>query len=290
MPVNHPASRLLQHGFSGDGACVFPILESMLFNVNEKPFTYPRHQHPHYEVICVDKGHYRCTVNGQELELRSGDILAVKPGDWHQDFCVPGLGYYSIRFMVLMGFGSRTESVNIFKVDAPLAMQVIRSGHSSFWGVLKRFHDEKLTHDSVSTYLQDAYLLEFFWLLLRYLPRYGLSPDFIAASERNSFTTDLMRVFRDNTTRFLSIGEMAAALHMAERTLTLKCRSILKISPARALMRHKIEMARTLLLQTDMPVKDISGYLGFKNPYHFSRCFKRDIGISPSSVKSLSGS
>ena len=52
--------------------------------------------------------------------------------------------------------------------------------------------------------------------------------------------------------------------------------------PYQLLMRLKMNRATELLLQEDMMVKEVANDLGFADPYHFSRAFKRFIGVSPS--------
>ena len=130
--------------------------------------------------------------------------------------------------------------------------------------------------------MQDALLLEFFWRLVRALPQEAISPRFLTASADQGFVTDLQRLFHQRLSGPLSVAEIARALHLAESTLAHRCRELLGVSPAKAFLRCKVERARRLLAGTDMTVKEISAYLGFQNPYHFSAAFKRCAGVPPS--------
>ena len=47
----------------------------------------------------------------------------------------------------------------------------------------------------------------------------------------------------------------------------------------------RMEKARQLLLETDLPVRHISVRVGYSNPAHFSRIFKINIGITPSQIR-----
>ena len=50
---------------------------------------------------------------------------------------------------------------------------------------------------------------------------------------------------------------------------------------------HPLELrtARTLLRQTDMPLKQIAYQLGFSSPSNFSTAFRRSSGLSPAKFR-----
>ena len=47
------------------------------------------------------------------------------------------------------------------------------------------------------------------------------------------------------------------------------------------ILRKKIDIAKSLLLESSKTLAYISEYLGFSSPPHFSSTFKKYIGISP---------
>jgi AraC-like DNA-binding protein len=58
-------------------------------------------------------------------------------------------------------------------------------------------------------------------------------------------------------------------------------------SPYQYLMRMKMNLAAKRLQSTNSSVKEIAFDLGFSDPFHFSRVFKRIFGIPPSTFKNL---
>ena len=78
---------------------------------------------------------------------------------------------------------------------------------------------------------------------------------------------------------------MAAALGMSESSLAHKTKAILGVSPAKAFLAFKMKRALHHLQHTSMPVKEIAFRLGFTDPYHFSRAFKRVFDKSPAAFR-----
>ena len=62
-------------------------------------------------------------------------------------------------------------------------------------------------------------------------------------------------------------------------------RAELGIPPYRYILNRKIEIAKQLLRETGMSVRDIAGYLAFEDEFYFSGLFRRKVGISPSAYR-----
>src|SRR5262245_61662672 len=77
-----------------------PVFRSIAETQATGKYVYDRHQHMHFEVIVVERGLYRCRVNGEELTLKPPSILIVQPGDWHEDTLEKPLRYLGLQFEV----------------------------------------------------------------------------------------------------------------------------------------------------------------------------------------------
>lgn len=75
-----------------------PTFYGYTFTMIDSACAYPDHCHQDYEVIFVDAGVYRCTVNGVHLVLQANDLLVVTPGDIHADSFAPPLQCIAIQF------------------------------------------------------------------------------------------------------------------------------------------------------------------------------------------------
>lgn len=249
----------------------------------KKPFVVARHQHWNYEIIFVEKGLYRCRHNETDFTLGRNGLLIVKPGDWHSDI-------FDGRYLRYLGFEFSLHVVpgiplSIFRENTPVERQHFTIQRADFMPIFSKIVRELRTGDFVSAHIQDALVLEFFYRMVRMIPRAILSDFYVATSREASFSANLFSVINERLTRKLSVAELAAALGISASSLAHKCRAILHCSPARLLRRVRMDRAMQMLKSTDMLIKEVSAYLGFDDPFNFSRAFKKEFGKAPLVVK-----
>lgn len=244
-------------------------------------YEYPLHQHANYEVVLVENGPYRCRLNGSELTLTDGQALVVKPGDWHQDHLRDGQYHLVLHFELHSDRLPGGRNVELFLRGGDDRRQICGGSFHSEIGILGEIEAEAVRPGPYSPAIQDALLEAIFWRIARALPEEGLSAQFKRLSADQRFVDRLQEALSRHEERSLAVEDLSRALEVSRRTLTEKCRRLLGETPAGLILRAKMERARALLTHTDLPVKDISFRLGFKNPYHFSKAFKRLVGHSP---------
>lgn len=79
----------------------------------------------------------------------------------------------------------------------------------------------------------------------------------------------------------LSRGELAAAAHLSEAQFGRRFRSETGVSPMQYAGQLRIARARELLERSHLNIAEVAHACGFADPFHFSRTFKRVVGVSP---------
>ncbi len=82
-----------------------------------------------------------------------------------------------------------------------------------------------------------------------------------------------------------TLAELSAACDLSPNHLVETFSSDVGTSPRQYLLQRRVERAREMLLETDLPVTEIGLELGFSSGQHFTFRFKQTVGITPSGYR-----
>jgi transcriptional regulator GlxA family with amidase domain len=83
----------------------------------------------------------------------------------------------------------------------------------------------------------------------------------------------------------LSVPDLAKAVNVSPSYLTRLFREHTGRPPARFARDTRLERAHTLLTTSFLSVKEVMAEVGWNDPSHFCRDFKREFGDSPSGIR-----
>jgi AraC-like DNA-binding protein len=123
----------------------------------------------------------------------------------------------------------------------------------------------------------------------------GTDVDVVAASLVHEFVVTSKRVvnqsgsqdarlldgLRAEALSDLSVGERAGRLGVSTRQLRTAVRRFAGCSPTELVDRVRINRAKSLLVETNLPVTEVARAVGFGDPAYFSRHFRAHAGLSP---------
>ena len=93
------------------------------------------------------------------------------------------------------------------------------------------------------------------------------------------------QLMEENIEKPLSLDKIAKATGMSRRQIERLFRRDLNCVPKRYYLEMRLKRARELLLQTAMPIMDITAACGFQSPPHFSKCYRSQFGYPPSAER-----
>ena len=106
-------------------------------------------------------------------------------------------------------------------------------------------------------------------------------------SEEHPLVRRFERAVTDTIDRSVDVCEMARAVGVSREHLTRVFREQTGMTPYAYLVRRKMLHACRLLKNTSLSAKEISGMLGYGYQAHFSRTFKRLLGMTPRAFREV---
>jgi AraC family transcriptional regulator len=85
----------------------------------------------------------------------------------------------------------------------------------------------------------------------------------------------------DNYSRELSLEEIAAAAYLSEYHFARLFKQVTGSSPHVYLANLRLERARSLLIETSLPIGEIAAMVGYQSQSHFTKVFKSIAGVTP---------
>jgi transcriptional regulator GlxA family with amidase domain len=95
------------------------------------------------------------------------------------------------------------------------------------------------------------------------------------------------QLMEENIERPLSLEKIARATGLSRRQIERLFKRDLNCVPKRYYLEMRLKRARELLLQTAMPIMDITAACGFQSPPHFSKCYRNQFGHPPSAERKI---
>ena len=84
-----------------------------------------------------------------------------------------------------------------------------------------------------------------------------------------------------------TVEELAEMACMSRGHFLREFRKAYGVPPVKYRLYLRMEAAKSLLLTSNLQCKEISERLGFGDEFHFSRTFKRIVGVSPTTFRAI---
>jgi AraC-like DNA-binding protein len=237
-----------------------------------------RSDFPFYSIEFVARGKGAVTLRGSEHDLFAGRVFSYGPGISHvittetDDLLVK----YFVDFI-------GPDAPNMLQKFGPASGHVAQVASPE---VILRIFDDLIkngqTGSPYTPFLCTAILQQ---LILKIAETSIVEHTHTTAA---FYTYQSSReIIRKNCPNLRSLDQIAEECRIDGAYLCRLFKRFDNQSPYQYLMRLKMNIAAQRLQSPNTSVKEVAFELGFGDPFHFSRAFKRIFGIPPSTFKNL---
>lgn len=115
--------------------------------------------------------------------------------------------------------------------------------------------------------------------------KYKLSEPEINDPDEEMMTTLMAYIEQHLDDDGLRIEDMAEAVNMGRTVFYEKIRQLVGVSPSDFLKQVRMQRARQLIAKSKMTFSQIAYSVGFTDPKYFTKCFKKETGMTPSEYR-----
>jgi AraC family L-rhamnose operon transcriptional activator RhaR len=255
------------------------------------------HVHSFFELCYVYEGAGTFFINGKKHHVVPGDTLIARPGEAHVIVSsrrrVLGIYFWAYTlsappdaagadgdealFEMMRRFPSTsTPIVRVESMQAVLRLMTQEmAGRAP--GYLHNINAlaAKAIIDTVRAALPDAVA--------------GREVEARSRSVAESVVQTAIQYLRDNLGRRFEVRDVAAQVNLSERQLRRVFHDFSGTSILAYLTNLRIERATQLLLNTDMPIKQVAAAVGYPDTHYFTTLFGREKGVTPAAFRRSEG-
>lgn len=115
---------------------------------------------------------------------------------------------------------------------------------------------------------------------------------FSLQSSENTHSESIDRVIaymKEHLSEPMSLDTMAEVAGLSRSGLIWKFNRQFKTTPQQYFIQLRMQMAKQLLLESDLSISHIADKCGYDDIYYFSNAFRKNVGVSPSSFRKALG-
>jgi transcriptional regulator GlxA family with amidase domain len=122
----------------------------------------------------------------------------------------------------------------------------------------------------------------------RVVGNYGITRHFQKSSQALAVFESVrapVEYIRQNYHKQITLKELAELTHLSVSALERRFKKHLAKTPSRLINEVRLENARRLLMDTNLPISDIAFQTGFSDHSYFTKQFKLFFGMHPSKMR-----
>ena len=249
-----------------------------------RSFQIPVHWHDEFEIIYVRSGFLTVSISGESYIGKTGEAFVVSPGNLHLMGSQTGTVDYTFLFP-LKYISFRTDDMLDEKLLEPL-----NSGHLMICPRVKdtakelceqliKIYEAKNdeSESKITTQVRTKIILLQF-ILEMWKKGFVIEND---TSGRNTVEKEMVSYIQQNFTGKISLREFGEQFHLSEKYISRYFKEHFHITLSQYVTYLRLEHAKQLLQDTDIPVTDVAMQSGYQNVSYFIRSFQKAYAVSP---------
>ena len=262
---------------------------------NACPELEKNHCHDFVELVVIMKGRGRFYINGQEYQVKEGNVILLNPGTWH--YSLPEQGTARGQTECYMAF-TDVEYKNCPKGFLPMfhdyqmIVELPEALKKDMFYLCNAIAREANSCATGRYFMMKAYLIQVLCLLERFQEQErkmdkAQMKERVSGCEFKSINKKyvvqrIMDYMENHYQEKISLDRIAANMYLSSYYISKIFKSETGDTPINFLISLRMKKARELLDEAqDASIQEVAAAVGYEDAYHFSKLFKKYFGLSP---------
>lgn len=236
----------------------------------------------HYLYVFVVKGRGVYKVKGLEYALKQGQAFILFPHEFTQ--------YEADRHepweYMWFGFGGSLVSGYLQRAGSHVGEPVLTHRHPER---VHRLFNELLAYEPENVSVDELFYTGILSAMLFEICSQQARKHADENSESDAYVERARNFMKQHYDKGIQMTDVARYVGLERSYFSKMYKHKTGASPYQYVMELRLDKAKQLLLETDMPIEHIALLVGFKDTFHFSGFFKHKAGCSPMHYRKRAG-
>jgi AraC-like DNA-binding protein len=251
--------------------CAVTELVCVAHKAKRRDFELKQHAHSFHEVIYVDYGNLLLEMEDSDIVIKSGYVVFIAEGQSHKFHGIAGAPF---DFLNICYAGILPESIS----NTPIKIGALERN------LLKRIKDEVADDLPYSKDIAVNLLIELIYLLCRQDEMSASNPEINARNSelyRSAVVQQTMIFIAEHFAESNLLDKSCSKAGLSKSYLRALIKKETGYSFGYHLQKVRSNIARRMLLESSMSLKEIANYVGYQSLPFFFKMFRRSTGMSP---------
>ena len=244
------------------------------------------HWHDRMELLRIRQGSMTMQVGNERVEAKAGQLVIVCPRQIHCGTAgAEGVGYDVIMFE-LEQLLSNTDASGAYL--EPVANGTVTfypvTDHPEILSIADRLLAQYRHREKVNPLRFLSGVLKLMGVLYEQLP---LTQRFL--DPRGDAFRPVLEYVNQNFAKPITTASLSQQFGYNEAYFCRRFKKATGLNATKYIQILRLEYARELLKESDAPLTQLAQQCGFSDIYHFTHCFSRHFGESPSAYRRAAG-
>jgi AraC-like DNA-binding protein len=235
--------------------------------------TFSTHVHDSYTLGMVTRGQRYIHVDGQDYLIHAGEGFIINPLVPHS--CGPAEEEgHDYRIISVDTNRMKVAAGDVFGCESLPAFSCVRLSNESLISRLINLLNTVSQNEMV-------WEKELHALLIDLVTRYADGTDAVSITKTREELARQVRAYLDtNLLRTVTLEELALETHVSPFYVDRVFREVIGVPPHVYQLQTRVKRAAETLVKTGS-ILEASYFFGFSDQSHFTRIFKKNVGVSP---------